>query len=53
MKFKTKEHIVLSSVIAFICTVLYAVHMKIGGLLSGGVYSEPHPWSELVVGWVE
>jgi len=48
MKYQIKEHIILSSIFSFVCTALFALHKKIGGLLSGGVYSEAHTWGELI-----
>ena len=43
-----KEHIILSSIFSFVVTFVFILHKKIGGLLSGGVYSEPHSWGELL-----
>ncbi len=48
MKRGMKEHIILSSIFSFVVTFAFILHKKIGGLLSGGVYSEPHSWEELI-----
>ena len=42
-----KNRFIFSAIIAFCFTIFKIGHTKIGGLLAGGVYSEPHSWAEV------
>ncbi len=48
MKRKTKEDLILSSIFSFVVTFVFILHKKVGGVLSGGVYSGSHSWRELI-----
>ena len=45
---KSSTKILYSSLIASGITIADILHKKIGGLLSGGNYSESHTWNEIV-----
>ena len=42
-----KDRFVYSLMAAATFTIVMILHKKIGGLLSGGLYSDSHSWSEL------
>ena len=42
-----KDRFIYSLIAAAIFTIVKILHKKIGGLLSGGLYSDSHSWSEL------
>lgn len=41
------KRLLLAFFIAFGATAIDVTHNKIGGLLAGGNYSDPHTWGEL------
>jgi hypothetical protein len=42
-----KKKLFFSFLIAAGWTLFFLAHRKIGGLLSGGIYSDPHTWEEM------
>ena len=44
----TKENLIFSGIFSGIITAIHVFHIKFGGLLSGGLYTEAHSWKEII-----
>jgi len=47
MKKNTKKRLMFSFLVALSISLFNVLHKKFGGLLAGGVYSDPHSWQEI------